>query len=691
MATPTIQHVAGTDTPAARSGWLRRIALPVFRAFTRRQLLRVARAACLVALLAVGADTARRAAIEGSWSKLITKDREARKIALAVAPTIVIVAIAGNEGGPAPHHFSLRVDQDASDTGDSSRWDENFFDVTVTEGTSTPATRITRTDPRDGVTTRNLDTDQHAANFAYVAEDTGNYYVRVRGTNAAGLSSSWVKYGPFVVTERATTGHQCFVDGDAADDTGNGLSWATAKKTYNAGYNILRTLPAGSAMYVRDCTVTATPSDMASPRSLIAPDPDAVGAVTVTLTGDYKANPAGTGTNGLIVKDLTFVSSSAGNGHVFGTSGTSYGVCAWGVTMGADMGSFAQCSNGTAQRGWSFINCACTATMALAIVFTENMLGFLEWGMDAEPGSSAEHTHRFTSGSANNTYHSFQYCFVGCSNAKTSLRWYGKSNLWSFGCVWERTVYVGFCSGSCADATGTGTTFDNCLFRSFTGQATDFTLTYFSAYNENSVRNCVFDGISIFANEREDVVAAENHSYFTVINNVMNGAIIRFSETLLNDVVNIVIRGNVFSGWSDAAPQIQVRDLVVTTGWDYGDNVHERGSAAEVFRDQNGAGAATDYDFTEYTALGWVSNELRLDTITPDLTTGECDEATVYAHTRSTGPRPFISYNGERYDPDADIPAGAWLDAADAADPVTFTPSFLHTIIGGLVLKTEAA
>lgn len=598
-------------------------------------------------------------------------------------PTLQLVYVSGSAGGPTHHHVSVRVDQGNSSTGDSSTWDKGLFEWRFRIDGAVPTTRISTTDKISGVT-RYLDADQHGANANFLALDDGELIPECRYTNSSGERSNWTAAAAVTVTARSGTA--CYVDGARADDTGNGLSWATAKKSAGAAITLLDTLGDGAILYVRDCTCSTNNTIDTAKNVLVIKDPDAVSA-TVTITGNASFIQGNTGTDGVGMVGLSFTASDNG-GRSFNalTAVTSKNIWSYNCNFGATDDWLSSASGATVE-GLSIINATETAQIDSQMYFGGNTLGFLAFGVNAPLGSTDEHSFRFTSGgiNTNSAYHSFQYCDIGVATTKSAIRWYGSSNLWVHGCLLRGAVYVGFTSPSDLETGGATWSVTRTKITPRSGQASDFAMSVFSGWSEGTVANCFFNGMGLFFMPRNDQTGDHLVTNTTILDNVFYGVYI-FYSTSLNNPVNQTIKNNLFvaNGLSTSTGMIQVKNLTTTTGWAFTGNTFDRADASHaILRDQGGT---TTYDFTDYAALGFVGDDTRATT-TINATTLEPDAGLTTGV--ASAPFPHLSYYGaDRYDPAAaNYPSGAWLDPA-AALVLNLTYSILIAGGGGLFLST---
>ncbi len=672
-------HSAG----AAFRSLLGRMGLPSYVAFTRQQLLRVARAACLVALLAVGADTARRASIEGSWRDLITKDREARGVALAAAPILVLTYTAGSSGGPAPHHMQARLDHANSSTGDGSRWEQGTFNWRWWVNGTIPTKRIGCFDPISGVP-RWLDRDQHGSVGAAIVQEDGTAYLECEYINASGVSSGWVRTDDVTVTGSRT---DIYADG-AVGSSGDGNSWAGAYKTLNEACTGANTRGGNVRIWLRSCNCSAN-VNVGNVRIYCEKDPLLGSAVPrVTITANYNAFTSTSSTVGILVGEIEFYNntgtSTARQGRVisFSDSQTNTNSCLWrtqwdsldDVTVGEGAADIIGLSHICIRE-----NASCTGQ----VHFTASTTGLKAWGVSIPLGSLSEHTYRLGHGGLyENEHHSFDYCLI--ANAETSkcwIRWYANQHLWVHGCDLRSRGYIGSHSPGDGAVGGTTVAFERCRFRTYSGQTTDFAVRLHSGWQEISFRACYFDGIVCLFVPRNNETASHTCNDNEWIGNDFRsggGQSINWEyAATINTPLRQTVRNNRFRGgnsgsnrylWFKASPTDYVLE----------GNIFERTNGQSIARI---IATSTDRTFTQYTALTGVANETQVATMTVDSTTGEPDNGLDTGVTSS--PQSFLSYyHARRFDPAASTyPSGAWLPADEA---VTEHHAFLR--IGGAVV-----
>jgi hypothetical protein len=605
------------------------------------------------------------------------------------APTLTLSIVSGAAGGPAPHHAAVRVNYASSSTGDSSRWEQGYFEWRWKIDGATPTTRISCTDPING-TTRYLDANQHGANAAILALDAGEAVIEAKYTNSTGEAGTWTAATAITVTARGSD--ECFVDGARADDTGDGLSWATAKKTWNACIAVLNTLGAGATMWVRDCTCTAS-TTVTADNVYIEKDP-LLGATIprCTITGNFNACTAGASTDGLVIGEIEFYNAS-GTGRVVSCSDsqTQSNICLWkthynnldDVTVGEGAADI---------LGLSHIKIVEDASNTGQVHFTASTTGFKAWGVSIPSGSTAEHTYRLGHGGLyENEFHSFDYCLI--NNAETSkcwIRWYANSDLWVHGCDLRSRGYIGSHSPGDGALGGTTVCFDRCRFRTYSGQATDFAIRLHSGWEEITFRNCYWDGIVCLFVPRNNEAATypgatcNDICFISCEFRSGGGQSINLEYVATtNTPTGIVVRNCRFRGGNSGSNRyLWIKNTSAMTGYDFQGNVFERTDGQNVARNIATNG---DLNFTQYTALTGVSNETQVATTTVDATTLEPDNGLTTGVTGA--PMAFASYyNAYRYDPDAaNYPSGAWL-SSDAAVVLRY---FINTAGGSLLLTTE--
>lgn len=582
-------------------------------------------------------------------------------------PSISLTVIAGSSGGPAPHHLAVRA-ADASTCG-SGNFSEGFFEwqVVNSDGSALGASDyITATDPADS-STKYLHLDQHGANCHFLKLTAGDIKVKCRYRNRDGVWSSWASTSTISVTARNSSLY-AYADGSASGD-GTGSSWANACTTFQAGVAAAIAKGAGATLFVRDCNCSGSSSAMSVANVRITKDPSA-GTVTVTLTGNYDAVGCGTNTNGVVIDNLTFTTSSAGNGRIVNCSAgqTSTSICLYNVHHG-NLDDVTSCQSTGVVKGMSHINVTEDSQIDSQAFICGDCEGFLAWGCAMPLGSTGEHTYRFTNDSATNYYHSFQYCDIGDATTKCAIRWYGYKHLWVHGCKLHRCAAVGRLSPGDPDFGGSVWCFERCWFLQIAGQTTEQQLDVGSGFPYGSVRNCYFDDMDLRFYENGDITSGTVDD-MTIIHNTFRNTrdygVVIYAASLTSNPVRQIIRGNVFKGAPlSTEPWIYVKNVSTTTGWDWDGNVFEGAANRRTLQDQSGP---TNYGFTAYAALSWVGTDQLLSAITINTSTMEPTESEILTAAPATAPMPFYSFNGYQYAHTgvSTRAAGAWLDPAVA-------------------------
>ncbi|VVB52175.1 Uncharacterised protein [uncultured archaeon] len=97
---------------------------------------------------------------------------------------------------------------------------------------------------------------------------------------ACNYNVTWAGFS-FICTYTAYDGSSIYVDINKANDTGDGFTWATAKKTMSAGYSILTTagtMHVASGDYSAQTTINYNKSWSLSPE-----DPNSTGIKQVSI------------------------------------------------------------------------------------------------------------------------------------------------------------------------------------------------------------------------------------------------------------------------------------------------------------------------------------------------------------------------------------------------------------------------
>ena len=159
------------------------------------------------------------------------------------APTPGTITVTGIAGGMAPHglHWSANCEVVPWATG-SGEWCEgrwHFQCIDVATGTIYADDTQDVTCPISGTVTASAFNRYGAApNAACLIRDAGTYTVRLRYENRDGDVSAWVTSANITVSADTRTPY--YVDGDKADDSGDGLTMLTAKKSLNAAMALIR-------------------------------------------------------------------------------------------------------------------------------------------------------------------------------------------------------------------------------------------------------------------------------------------------------------------------------------------------------------------------------------------------------------------------------------------------------------------
>lgn len=146
-------------------------------------------------------------------------------------------------------------------------WDD-ACNISVQAGDLVGVAVITNSSPSGNP----VSADGGANNFKYISGDIT--------TNTAQTSWSDGSAGQIIVHVDSTTS-VIYVDINKADDTGNGLSWATAKKTMNAAYSAM---DAGGTMYVASGDYSGQTGITYNKSWKLAPsDPNSTGSKNVKI------------------------------------------------------------------------------------------------------------------------------------------------------------------------------------------------------------------------------------------------------------------------------------------------------------------------------------------------------------------------------------------------------------------------
>lgn len=586
---------------------------------------------------------------------------------LAAAPTITLTAIAGDSGGPVPHQVCYRLDIDNSSTGDGSRWEQGYTSWACYVGGSVPTTRIWTQDPING-SRKFLDADQHGHNAHFLIYDEGAVTVQSGYINSSGIPSPSVSASAGTTT--AASGRTAlYMDPSRPDDSGNGLTSGTAKKTWNAIVAVANGLGGNVVIYVRSFTLPGNGSDITVPNVWVTKWTGDASA-TVTISANYTMCTCVDGVDGLLVSDLTFTGT---NGRVVNCEDdtTTYNICVYNCSYGGIQDVTSGAGQATI-RGLSHINLTETASITAGqLHFSADCKGFLSFGVYSPLGSTGEHNYRFTSGNIvgrDNSYHSFHYYTGGCATTKSCLRWYGSSHLVVYGCDLRRAVYIGSHSPGDNSVGGTTILFERCHFQRYEGQLTDFACNLKSGWQQITFRACFFDRIvCLFQprnNEGEVPGRDENQHDIEWVNcdfyNTGGQSINWEHATTLNTPLRQRVQNcRFFGGNSSSNRYLWFKNTAVMTGYVLQGNLFERTNGQNIARNIAGP---SDLTFTQYQALSGVSNESQTSTLTISLTTLEQTSGTNTGI--ASAPFPFVSYFYERlFNQNGGVlPRGGWLD-----------------------------
>lgn len=586
-------------------------------------------------------------------------------------PILAFVAVCGDAEAPIYSGFGYRLDWDNCNLGDSGRRDQCYIEWRVRISGAAPTTRISATDPIDS-TTVYLDADQHGAFMYYMPIDVGTYTVECRLFNSSGEHSGWQTAATVVRTAR-DTGKYGYYD-PSVGSSGDGLSWATAKKTNAEAVTLTASLGAGCTIFCRSGTVAGDGGRPTVANVRFTKDPDA-GTVTHTISANYSFVEGGGSTNGVTIDSMTFT----------GTDGRAYktdvdgplNICLYNITFGG-MDDLTSASGTSRVKGVAIINCTEAASLLSYVYFSNDTEGVLVWGLIAPVGGSTEHTIRLQNptGAILSGFHSIQYCTVGNSTVtgKGSLRWLGEQDLWCYGCVFKQWVLIGFVSPDSSSPGGTTAAFDRCRFERQTGDGNR--VDVYSAWTQISFRNCYFNQMVITGFPRDSETASHYIEDIDVQQCVFapSGSVgFRLGGTttsaLTNNPRRIRVRGCLFSlpgGMGTADTFVQIQGLATLSSDSYiSNNVFERANSTDdIYRDHS---AAIDYTLAEGDALASISGDVRVASMTYDATTLEPDAG--LTSVTPAAPFPHVSYGGVRYDyAAANYPAGAWLSEGAAGD-----------------------
>lgn len=602
------------------------------------------------------------------------------------AGTPSITFIAGSAGGPVPHQVCAYA---TVSTGDGSREEQGFWEWRAKVNSATPTTRTEVADPING-DTRYLDINQYGANCNYLSWDEGSVTLECRYTNSSGQRSAWVTSSAVTVT--AASGRTAvYMNPAMANDTGDGLTAGTAKKTWNAAVGVANALGGNVVIYVKNFTLPSNGSDITVPKVWVTKTPGD-SSCTVTISGNYSMCTCVDGVDGIVVSDLAFTGT---NGRVLNCEDgtTTYNICIYNCSYGGIQDVTSGAGQATI-RGLSHIKLTETASLTNGQThFSADCKGFLSWGVYSPLGSTGEHTYRFTSGGIvgrDNNYHSFMYYTGGCATTKGCLRWYGSSHLFVHGCDMRRAVYLGSHSPGDNSVGGDTISFERCIFQRYSGQTTDFAINIKSGWQKVSFRACYFNRITCFFQPRNEEDSGDRQDYFQWINcdflNLGGQSINWQHATTINNPDYQMVKNCRFRGNTGANAYLWFKDTAQMTGYVLTGNFFERTNGDAIARNLNNGGTASNLAFAAYTALTGVTGETQESATVVDSTTMEPDDGLTTGVV--SAPLPFRTYyHNRKYNPAAsNFPTGSWLSAAAALADTRF---FVPVAGGALVLTTS--
>ena len=357
-------------------------------------------------------------------------------------PTTGNLNVVGSAGGMAPFPTSVYADIEGvgstwatgSGTWPEGRWAFQLIDDAT--GQVYDSGRMDLQCPMSSVTATAYNRYGAGPNAGCVVYDPGTYYWRVKYQNRDGDFSTWANSATFTVA--ANTRTKIYVDGNAADDSGNGLTSGTAKKTLNATLALIN----GDDFEVilkDDTSIDVTAGTDISSRS----------GIWVHRSGDGTSKPTivGKNTSGAVyaiicgsdtvVEDFVFGYDGVAGRLLFSLESNRSNV-AWCNIDTEYINAFAQIPTGTSHQGLVIYGCTMIAQALNYMLFVDgpsiiNILGCV-W----DKGSELEHTIRTMwqdISVANTKFVSIDFCTLDQANrGKTMLRPFHKRFLGVYRC-----------------------------------------------------------------------------------------------------------------------------------------------------------------------------------------------------------------------------------------------------------------
>ena len=663
-------------------------------------------------------------------------------------PTTGTLNVVGSGGGMAPFPTSVYADPDEAGstwaTG-SGVWSEGRWAFQLIDNATGQVYDSGLMDlqcPITNITATAYNRYGAAPIAGCVIYDPGTYYWRVKYQNRDGDWSAWSNSDTFTVA--ANTRTKIYVDGDAADDSGNGLTPATAKKTLNAALALI----SGNDYEVilkDDTSIDVTAGTDISSRSGIWIHRSGDGTNKPIVVGKNTSGPiyamvCGTDT---VASDFVFGYDGVSGRFVF-SLGSNKSNTAWLNIDTEYITAFAQIPSGTIHDGLVVYGCTMLAQCRQYMIFAGGPRVINILGCTWDQGSEVEHLVRLTYGITGEPV-ATEFCSVDftvldqANRSKTNLRNYSKRYSGAYRSDFRRGTFsvgdldvtsVGFDTTSSGVPTGpterfgpyrydccrfymenavshpqtivvhecvVDIVFSSCHVYQLSGNCVD--LNWRSNGDDDPIDNLKFIGCSFFN--------GGNQSNSVKVNNVIS------NENLLD----IHFRGCIFMGTAQAYNYHYIAIINMATG------LPDNSASGLLFLDENvflepdwldpntfngelrilgdGETSTNWYDIALLNAESFADGNIR-ELLTLDTDTGQPSGSTTGWQTKLTDITGlFESINGEVFDrTDSTWAAGAWQPVGSGTGgvagypteglPEPTTPSFLGLSAGGsyIVLQT---
>lgn len=486
------------DHAVGPGGFIRSLSLCLTQR-QRNSVINATRAVCIVAILSVGAASARAEQIRTAFKQLIRKDNATTKIVLAAAPIVVLTASASSVARVAP--FTLVLDVVRSSTLGAGTWSRALVRWSISDPSNILEKPADITDPVTGAT-RSYLTDCFGRCLGIHVKHgaSGTATITATVTNSSGLSST----GTFTIgstgtpdvsfTTRTTGGTNWYLVSSAGSDaspTGAG-TFADPKsyRTYRAAIIAIGTTSSCTITLKDDETHLVAATVSCNAKNLwVRRSGDGTAKPILQGSGDYLLFGGSTnGPENALFTDIDAAPSTA----ITAVTQKAYSVVAdsmgwvncriegslsgngfeegWGLTHNRD--------------GFTLINPYCGAVYRH--VFYSEQYSSWVWGFDFRAGKTEQImrlgplTNRITL-----IYGVSDY--TGGTASKTALRTAFSDHLDAFHCKFVGTVQIGHSArlGDWCEYPR----FDGCLFN-FTGGDSSL-LILMDSVVDASVVNCV--------------------------------------------------------------------------------------------------------------------------------------------------------------------------------------------------------